>query len=842
MKDIGDQDTEQYNLPVHKSHFESIFTHTNDAMVFFDTNSRIVRINSRFSEMFGFSLSEVVGRPINSVVDPLRREGVYGDQKILARETVELEVVRYAKSGLPIQVLLKGGPVVVDGEVTGGYAIYSDITERKKAEDELLRAKAAAEEASRAKGEFLANMSHEIRTPLNGVVSMLSLLDETPLNSAQREYIEMATASAETLLTVINDVLDFSRIEAGKMELSLVSCDLEKEMNLVMSILSSRAREKEVEFLTSYDVYAPRTVIADNLRLRQVLFNLAGNAVKFTERGHILLEVRQVSERPGRSCLRFSISDTGIGIPADKLEDIFQHFTQADYSSTRRFGGTGLGLSISRRLVAMMGGEIQVESTVGVGSSFFFELDLPVRSEAAFQAPASLDGACALVVDDNRINRTILSEYLRSWSIDAVAVSSASEALAVLTERRLNQDRFDFALIDYQMPVMDGAGLAAIVREDEYWKGLPLIAVSSSWTHETTQRLIDSGFWCFLPKPIFRADLLKHIENCVKGCVDTSFKQTFIMSSDKPSLKPLESPPQTASRQLRVLLAEDNDINRRSVQLMLEGVVDAVGVAADGQAAVNMYAEGEFDMILMDVQMPVIDGLEACRRIRQIESSRYESARNEHGESYGRPAPIPIIALTANAMAKDRDECLSAGMNDYLSKPLRKGQLLEVISRHLGVKAPVHRPALSSGPSPTTGLAHAAAPAAADAADATSPANSAATVFEANEFMERYDNSVPVAAEIMRGALNNLPQEIESLTLHLSQANAEGCRSVAHKMKGTLAYIGAVRLHGCCQEIILAAHGPSWPQIERLVTLLRQELDTFRPEVEQYFRKVGVQL
>ncbi|TVR86315.1 MAG: response regulator [Spirochaetaceae bacterium] len=826
MNDFGEENTEDYSLPFHKSHFESIFTHTNDAMVFFDTNSKIVRINSRFSEMFGYGLSEVVGRHVNSVVDPLRREGVYGNQKILARETVELEVVRYAKSGHPIQVLLKGGPVVVDGEVTGGYAIYSDITERKKAEDELLRAKAAAEEASRAKGEFLANMSHEIRTPLNGVVSMLSLLDETPLNLAQREYIEMATASAETLLTVINDVLDFSRIEAGKMELSFVTCDLEKEMNLVMSILSSRAREKEVEFLTSYDVYAPRTVVADNLRLRQVLFNLAGNAVKFTEHGHILLEVRQVSESPGRTRLRFSISDTGIGIPTDKLEDIFQHFTQADYSSTRRFGGTGLGLSISRRLVAMMGGEIQVESTVGVGSSFFFELDLPVSSGATFEAPASIGGACALVVDDNRINRTILSEYLRSWRIDAVAVSSGSEALAVLSERRGSQDRFDFALIDYQMPVMDGAGLASLIREDDYWKELPLIAVSSSWTHDTTERLVDSGFWCFLPKPIFRADLLKHIENCVKGCVDTSFRQAFIRPTAKPSLKQLERPPRTESQPVRVLLAEDNDINRRSVQLMLEGVVDTVGVAADGEVAVNMFAEGEFDMILMDVQMPVIDGLEACRRIRQIEASRLEAARNEHRESADRHRPIPIIALTANAMAKDREECLSAGMNDYLSKPLRKGQLLEMISRHLGVEAPVHRPALSSDPSPATGLAPL----------------SASMVFDAHEFMERYDNSVQVAADIMRDALNNLPLEIEALTLHLSQANADGCRRVAHKMKGTLAYIGAARLHRCCQDIIQAAHGPSWPQVESLLKLLRQELESFRPEVEQYFHNVGIHL
>jgi len=708
MNDVYDQASEDYALPIHRSHFESIFTNTNDAMVFFDTSSKIVRINARFTEMFGYELPEVSGRHINSVVDPLRQEGQYGNQRILARETVELEVVRYTKSGRPIQVLLKGGPVIVDEVVSGGYAIYSDITERKKAEEELLRAKAAAEEASRAKGEFLANMSHEIRTPLNGVVSMLSLLEETPTNSAQREYIEMATASAETLLSVINDVLDFSRIEAGKMELSVSTCDLEKEMNLVMSVLSSRAREKQVEFLTSYDVAAPRSVMADTMRIRQVLFNLAGNAVKFTEQGHILLEILQVSRSSGDTRLRFSITDTGIGIPADKLEAVFQHFTQADYSSTRKFGGTGLGLSISRRLVAMMGGEIQVQSTVGLGSTFSFELELPVSSEVLQEAPVSLDGMRALVVDDNPINRRVLTEYLRSWNISAVTVSSGAEAVVVLSEHRTNNEWFDFALIDYQMPEMDGAGLASIIREDSYWKRLPLIAVSSSRSRESTQRLVDSGFWCLVPKPITREDLLKHIENCVKGCVDTSFQETFVRPSGLSARSDRVLPARSSEKQLRILLAEDNDINRRSVQLMLEGLAATVGIAADGEAALRMFAESEFDMILMDVQMPVIDGLEACRRIRQLEASRREASRRARGDGSeaSDPRPVPIIALTANAMAKDRDECLAAGMNDYLSKPLRKGILLEMISRYLGTAEPVpeHRPALLEAGTPSASL------------------------------------------------------------------------------------------------------------------------------------------
>ncbi len=817
-------------LRAQKSHFESIFTNTNDAMVFFDTSSRIVNINARFTSMFGYELEEVAGKPINSVVDPKKREVVYGDRLILNRETVELEVIRYTKSGKAIQVLLKGGPVIVDDEVTGGYAIYADITKRKHDEELLVRAKLSAEAASKAKSEFLANMSHEIRTPLNGVVSMLSMLEDTPLSRAQHEYIDMATASAETLIAVINDILDFSRIEAGRLELSPRECNMERELHLVMSILSARGREKEIEMLTHYDVAAPLLFMADDLRLRQILFNLAGNAVKFTDKGYILLSVKLKNLDAARQNARllFSVKDTGIGIPKSKLTDIFEHFTQVDYSSTRKVGGTGLGLAIARRLVEIMGGDLKVKSREDAGSEFSFELDFPVlvSSDEAHLVPRYA-GLHALVVDDNTVGARILTEYLHSWGMKVATALNATQALRTLNEYETTGTRLDIALIDYLMPDMDGIDLAARIVMQERWASLPLIAVSSHWSPEDSQRLKDAGFHGFLPKPVSRSALDQCIQECIAG---TDRNSAVLSSSAAASRGPKEPkwvdagtttkprPLPAGTHGLRVLVAEDNEVNRRSTQMMLEDFATTILTADNGQQALQLFRSEHFDIVLMDIQMPVMDGLETTRHMRM-----HEAKLNAK--------PVPIIALTANVMSRDKDTCMSAGMSDYLAKPLRKHDLRAIVEKHLP-----GRVVFSGETSAATTLTM----------TETQPnemPDHEVKIFDRRDFAERHDNNLAFAAEIMSDALKRYPSELLFLRRAVEHGESDIAKRAAHKIKGTAANLGAHRISALCTEImrVTEEHNGSLDLLQEL-RQLDSEFDLFSAEARAWFRNFEINL
>lgn len=855
---LGEQDGTA--LRAQKSHFESIFTNTNDAMVFFDTGSRVVNINTSFTHMFGYELEEVAGRPINSVVDPEHREVVYGDRLILKRETVELEVIRYTKSGKPIQVLLKGGPVIVDDVVTGGYAIYADITARKHDEELLVRAKLTAEAASKAKSEFLANMSHEIRTPLNGVVSMLSMLEDTPLSRAQHEYIDMATASAETLIAVINDILDFSRIEAGRLELSPRECNMERELHLVMSILSARAREKELELLTQYDVAAPLLFMADDLRLRQILFNLAGNAVKFTNKGHILLSVKLKSMDAARKHARllFSVKDTGIGIPKSKLTDIFEHFTQVDYSSTRKVGGTGLGLAIARRLVEIMGGALNVKSREDSGSEFSFELEFPVIETASEDhLVPRYAGLQALVVDDNPVNVRILTEYLRSWGMKVVTAANATQTLRTLNEYEAAGTRLDIALVDYLMPDTDGIELAAKIRSQQRWASLPLIAVSSHWTHEDSQRLRDAGFQGFVPKPISRSALDLSIQECLsdnRADTGTAATRTGAASSKgtgapagtgaagtgaagrgvaagtgstadahsvthenagKPGAAAGSVP--TGTHGLRVLVAEDNEVNRKSTQMMLEDIATTILTADNGQQALQLFKSEHFDIVLMDIQMPVMDGLETTRHIRMHEAKL--NAR-----------PVPIIALTANVMSRDKDTCMSAGMSDYLAKPLRKHDLRALVEKHLPGRVPVW-----VEPTPTETSAKT------ENRSYELPDNEL-KIFDRRDFAERHDGNIAIAAEIMSDALKRSPSELLFLRRAVEHGEAEIAKRSAHKIKGTAANLGADRISSLCDEIMRVAEMSDSPDLMMELRQLDSEFDLFAAEARAWFRNFEINL
>ncbi|MCG5241207.1 response regulator [Azospirillum doebereinerae] len=656
---------------------------TPDGLVMYDAEDRLILCNQAYRDAHPLTAPLLVP---GAALDAILRAGVLngefgrapsgdpGDEAWLRAETQ-----RHRNPGPPFERELADGRwirLAANRAANGALVVTrTDITRSKRSEEELQRQAAdmcalaegldaaredadlhrsTAEAATHAKSDFLAAMSHEIRTPMNGIMGMTELLFDTPLSDEQRQFAKAVRSSANALLTIVNDILDFSKLEAGKVAIEALPFDPADLVEGVVELLTPRARERDIEIGFFIDPLLRRTLIGDPTRIRQILVNLVGNAVKFTHEGSVTVELEALESGDGHLVMRTTVTDTGIGIPADALPSLFNKFQQVDGSITRKYGGTGLGLAICRQLSELMGGGILVESTVGLGSRFQVDLPLALGAEEVSPADCPLVGRRALVVDDLAINRRVLSSMLEGLGAQVVAVEGAMDALDALDRASAAGRLFDVALIDHTMPVMSGEALLAAIAERPELGGLKRVLVTSLGAGQGAGGRPDGLADATLTKPL----RLTALATCLSGL--------FGLTPDAPPAPPDPAQPAAQTRSGRILLAEDNRTNQLFATTLLRRLGYSVEVAEDGEQALALAAAGGIDLILMDVQMPGMDGLDAARAIRELDGPR---------------ASVPIVALTADAMPGTRDQCLAAGMNDYITKPIHRQALLAALDR-----------------------------------------------------------------------------------------------------------------------------------------------------------------
>ena len=786
-----------------------------------DSKSECLYTNTSWQEIFGVSLIESLMGDWRMFLHPDDRESVseQWEQTLTNLKAFSKDCRIITPKGDERWIHLRSSPVFSDtGTRYTGTAV--DITDRKHAEVELKKAKEAAEAASIAKSEFLANMSHEIRTPMNGVIGMTNLLMDTDLGVEQRQFAETIRKSADSLMKVINDILDFSKIEAGKLELEIIDFDLRVTLEEVIELMSLKAYEKGLEFASIVHHEVPSLLRGDPGRLRQILINLVGNAIKFTSSGEVTLKAILEKEDAHRVVIRFSVSDTGIGISEEGMDRLFKSFSQVDGSTSRNYGGTGLGLAISKQLTELMEGRISVDSKEGQGSTFWFTVALEKQPDDCETLMISEDirRKRILFVDDNAINRQVYREQLKSWGCRYGEASSGAQAIDELRCARKTGDPYEIAIIDMQMPEMDGEELGRSIKQDPDLADTILIMVSSMGVRGDVSRLKKIGFAAYLTKPVKQSQLY----DCLATTANIWKEKK---QREETTIVTRHSLADNKKQGIRILLAEDDATNQKVALHILKKFGYRADAAGNGQEVLQALEKVPYDIVLMDIQMPVMDGYAATHRIRELEHKAHQVKLDKHNSEdlsdseaqfLARSGRIPIIAMTAHAMKGDREKCIAAGMDDYTTKPINPEELLEKIEKWTRVEQ------------------NASNPEAKVRKERVQPETSEETQpLDLEKALERAMGDKDFLKMLLGGFIQELPDQIESLKIAVADTDTVALTEQAHKLKGAAANLSAYGVSSAAKSLEEIGRSQNMGEANQILEVLLDESKRLTEYIER---------